>query len=138
MEKKELISLYQQHPNVSLIRAFLREENDSTLHLNGLLGSSASLLLACLESDQKNTRVILLNDREEAAYFFNDLSNLLGNQYVYYFPSSYKRSIRMQQLDKDNVMSRTEVLNRMASRNRKALVITYPEALLEKVVSKKG
>jgi len=112
-------------------------DNHSTLHLNGLLGSSAALVLACLENSQKNTRVILLNDREEAAYFFNDLSNLLGNQYVYYFPSSYKRSIRMQQLDKDNVMLRTEVLKRMASRNRKALVVTYPEALLEKVVSRK-
>ncbi len=78
-----------------------------------------------------------MNDQEEAAYFFNDLSNLLGSQYVYYFPSSYKRSIRMRQLDRDNVMLRTEVLNRMASRNRKALVVTYPEALLEKVVSKK-
>ena len=137
VDKKELISLYNQHPNVSLIRDFLFEDKDSTLHLNGLLGSSSALLLASLETDQKNTRLILLNDREEAAYFFNDLSNLLGEQYVYYFPSSYKRSLRMQQLDKDNVMLRTEVLNRMASRNRKALVVTYPEALLEKVVSKR-
>jgi len=137
VEKRDLISLYQSHPNISRIRAFLREDKSKTLHLNGLLGSVAPLLLAALEEDQKNTRVILLNDREEAAYFFNDLNNLLENQYVYYFPSSYKRSLRMQQLDKDNVMLRTEVLNRMASRNRKALVVTYPEAILERVVSKK-
>lgn len=78
-----------------------------------------------------------MNDREDAAYLFNDLSNLLDNQYVYYFPSSYKRAIRMQQLDKDNVMLRTEVLNRLASRNHKALILTYPEAILERVVSKK-
>jgi len=137
VEKTELIALYSAHPNVEGIRAFLHTEPRKTLHLNGLLGSSAALLFAAFEEEQKNTRVILLNEREEAAYFFNDLSNLVGNQYVYYFPSSYKRSIRMQQLDKDNVMLRTEVLNRMASRNRKALVVTYPEALLEKVVSKK-
>lgn len=137
MDKKDLISLYQSHPNISRIRAFLHEEKSKTLHLNGLLGSSAALVLAALEEDQKNTRVILLAEREEAAYFFNDLSNLLESEYVYYFPSSYKRSLRLQQLDKDNVMLRTEVLNRMASRNRKALVITYPEALLERVVSKK-
>ncbi|MBT3747565.1 MAG: transcription-repair coupling factor [Bacteroidetes bacterium] len=138
MEKRDLISLYQTHPNIERIRAFLHEDQSKTLHLNGLLASSSPLLFAALEEDQKNTRLIMLNEREEAAYFFNDLTNLLGSQYVYYFPSSYKRSIRMQQLDKDNVMLRTEVLNRMASRNRKALVITYPEAILERVVSKKA
>ena len=147
MEAKDLISLYQVHPNISRIRAFLHEETSKTLHLNGLLGSAAPLLLAALEevsghpeekkNDRPQTRIIMLTEREEAAYFFNDLSNLLGNQYVYYFPSSYKRSLRMQQLDKDNVMLRTEVLNRLASRNHKAMVITYPEAILEKVVSKK-
>jgi len=137
VNKRELISLYESHPNISRIRAFLHENKSKALHLNGLLGSAAPLLLATLETDQKNTRVIMLNEREEAAYFFNDLTNLLESQYVYYFPSSYKRSLRMQQLDKDNVMLRTEVLNRMASRNRKALVITYPEAILERVVSKK-
>ena len=137
MDKNDLISIYRLHPNVHRIRAFLHEDNHNTLHLNGLLGSSPPLLLASLEPEQINTRLILLNDREEAAYFFNDLSNLLGNQYVYYFPSSYKRALRLQQLDKDNVMLRTEVLNRMAGRNRKALVVTYPEALIEKVVSKK-
>jgi len=135
MDKQDLIALYHSHPNISRIRAFLHKEGRKTLHLNGLLGSSAALLLAALESKPR-TRLILLNDREEAAYFFNDLTNLVGSQYVYFFPSSYKRSIRMQQLDKDNVMLRTEVLNRLASRNHRALIITYPEAILEKVVSK--
>ena len=137
MEKKELISLYNQHPNIEKIRDFLHGDNSNTMHLNGLLGSSPALLLASLDSDHYNTRLILMNDREDAAYLYNDLSNLLGNQYVYYFPSSYKRAIRMQQLDKDNVMLRTEVLNRLASRNHKALILTYPEAILERVVSKK-
>ena len=137
MDKNELISIYRSHPNISNIRDFLHEPNANTLHLNGLLGSSPALLLASLEADNKGTRLILMNDREEAAYLYNDLTNLLGEQYIYYFPSSYKRSIRMQRLDKDNVMLRTEVLNRLASRNHRALILTYPEAILEKVVSKK-
>ncbi len=81
MDGNDLISLYQQHPNVERIRAFLHEERSKTLHLNGLLGSSAAMVLAALEEGQKNTRVIMLNEREEAAYFFNDLTNLLGNPY---------------------------------------------------------
>ncbi len=181
MDKNELIALYHSHPNISRIRAFLHQDGRKTLHLNGLLGSSAPLLLAALDggeagsrdsghrdsglrdsglrdsglresglresgsgnqgsgeagSRESQVRLILLNDREEAAYFFNDLSNLLGQQYVYFFPSSYKRSLRMQQLDKDNVMLRTEVLNRLAGRNRRAMIVTYPEAILERVVSK--
>ena len=137
LDKKDLISLYCKHPNIKGIREFLHYGEKRTLHLNGLLGSSPSLVLSCLESDQKNTRIILLNDREEAAYMFNDLTSLLGKQYVYYFPSSYKRSIRMQKLDKDNVMLRTEVLNRLSSRNHKAVIVTYPESIIEKVVTRK-
>jgi transcription-repair coupling factor (superfamily II helicase) len=136
MKSADLIGLYTVHPNVIRMRDFFRQTADKTLHLNGLTGSSPALVLAALGQELRQSRMILLAEREEAAYFHNDLAHLIGEDHVYFFPSSYKRAIRMQQLDKDNILMRTEVLNKLATRNAKPLIVTYPEALLERVVSR--
>jgi transcription-repair coupling factor (superfamily II helicase) len=137
MKNADLISLWSIHPNLPRMRDFFASEKEKTLHLNGLTGSSPGVLLAALGSIQRQSRLIILAEREEAAYFHNDLAHLLGDDHVYFFPSTYKRAIRMQQVDKDNVLMRTEVLNKLATPNVKPLVVTYPEALLERVVSRK-
>ncbi|MFO7615960.1 MAG: transcription-repair coupling factor [Bacteroidales bacterium] len=137
MKASDLLSLYQQHPNLIRMLGFIESGENKTLHLNGLSGSSSALMLAALSQINRQARLILLAEREEAAYFFTDLTHLLGEENVYFFPSSYKRSIRMQQIDKDNILMRTEVLNKLATRNNRPLVVTYPEALLERVVSRK-
>ncbi|MFH0761301.1 MAG: transcription-repair coupling factor [Bacteroidota bacterium] len=136
MKISDLIGLYSAHPNLPRMVEFLKAHQDKTLHLNGLTGSSPALLLAALNQQSRQTRLILLAEREEAAYFHNDLANLIGEDHVYFFPSSYKRAIRMQQIDKDNILMRTEVLNKLATRNAKPLIVTYPEAILERVVSR--
>jgi transcription-repair coupling factor (superfamily II helicase) len=137
MKNTDLISLWSKHPNLSRMRDYFVSEKDKTLHLNGLTGSSAAMLLAALAPLHRQSRLIILAEREEAAYFHNDLAHLLGEDHVYFFPSSYKRAIRMQQIDKDNVLMRTEVLNKLNTPNVKPLIVTYPEALLERVVSRK-
>src|SRR3989339_1883630 len=124
MKPTDLIGLYSKHPNVLRMRDFFAQSEDKTLHLNGLTGSSATLVLAALSHDQRQSRLIILAEREEAAYFHNDLAHLLGEEHVFFFPSSYKRAIRMQQLDQDNLLLRTEVLNKLATRNAKPLIVT--------------
>jgi len=136
MKISDLTGLYSDHPNLAGIVEFFQKEHDKTLHLNGLTGSSPALLLAALNRKIRQTRLVILAEREEAAYFHNDLANLIGEEHVYFFPSSYKRAIRMQQTDKDNVLLRTEVLNKLVTRNARPLIVTYPEALLERVVSR--
>jgi transcription-repair coupling factor (superfamily II helicase) len=137
MKNTDLIAFWSKHPNLSRMRDFFVSERDKTLHLNGLTGSSPAVLLAALAPVHRQSRLIILAEREEAAYFHNDLAHLLGEDHVFFFPSTYKRAIRMQQIDKDNVLMRTEVLNKLNTPNVKPLIVTYPEALLERVVSRK-
>ncbi len=137
MKNTDLISFWSKHPNLLRMRDFFASEKDKTLHINGLTGSSPSVILAALAPLYRQSRLIILAEREEAAYFHNDLAHLLGDEHVFFFPSSYKRAIRMQQIDKDNVLMRTEVLNKLNTPNVKPLIVTYPEALLERVVSRK-
>ena len=137
MKNTDLISLWSNHPNLLRMRDFFVSEKEKTLHLNGLTGSSPAVLLAAMAPLYRQSRMIILSEREEAAYFHNDLAHLLGDDHVFFFPSSFKRAIRMQQVDKDNILMRTEVLNKLSTPNVKPLIVTYPEALLERVVSRK-
>ena len=83
------------------------------------------------------TYLIILNDKEEAAYLLNDLEQLLGNKNVLFYPGSYRRPYQLDETDNANVLLRSEVLNRINSRKKPAVIVTYPEALFEKVVTKK-
>lgn len=79
--------------------------------------------------------MIVLNDREEAAYFLNNLENLRDENPPLYFPSSYKKSFQIEELDNANVLMRAEVLGRL-NRGSNTLVVTYPDAICEKVVTR--
>ena len=83
------------------------------------------------------TYLIILNDKEEAAYLLNDLEQLLGNKNVLFYPGSFRRPYQIDETDNANVLLRSEVLNRINSRKKPAVIVTYPEALFEKVVTKK-
>jgi len=80
--------------------------------------------------------MVLLPDKESAAYFFNDLQQFLGER-VYFFPSSFKRGFQTGIKDNQGLLSRTEVLNKLNSRSWKFILVSYPEAVSEKVVNKK-
>ena len=106
------------------------------LHLRGLVGSSRSLVAAAVFGHTVQTHLVLLPDKESAAYFFNDLQQILGDR-VYYFPSSFKRGFQAGIKDNQGLLSRTEVLNQLNGRARKFIIVSYPEAVSEKVVNKK-
>src|SRR5699024_103236 len=78
-----------------------------------------------------------LNDKEEAAYYLNDLEQLIGEENVLFYPGSYRRPYQLEETDNANVLLRAEVLNRLNSRKKPAVIVTYPDALFEKVVTKK-
>jgi len=81
--------------------------------------------------------LLLLNEKEEAAYYLNDLEQMIGANDVLFYPSSYRRPYQIEETDNANVLLRSEVLNRLNSRKKPALIVTYPEALFEKVVTRK-
>lgn len=103
-------------------------------HLKGLIGSSRSLLAAALSEKRTEPVVYVLNDREEAAYFYDDLINLQTKSQVSFFPASYKRSIHFDQPEQENIILRTEVLSQL-QQNIRLSIVTYPEALAEKVIT---
>ena len=98
-------------------------------------GSSYALIAASLFKANPNTHIIVLNDADEAAYLYSDLKQLLSTEEVFFFPSSFKKAIKLSQLDAANDILRTDVLNRLANTSSPVLVVSYPESLMQKVVS---
>ncbi|MGM0620510.1 MAG: transcription-repair coupling factor [Bacteroidota bacterium] len=105
------------------------------IHLQGIIGSAKTILTANLFQELQQNMVLLLNDREEAAYFYDDLNNLGLGEIALFFPSSYKRSIQYGQPEQENIVQRTETLNKLRDAETTNFVITYPEALIETVIS---
>lgn len=133
LEILKLTEKYERHPRV---RKFADKIKDTcALHIKGLIGSLDALFLAGTVKNTDKAHLLILSDKEEAAYFYNDANNLLPKEKVYFLSSSYKRSIQFSQEDPTNIILRTEVLNAVRN-NEKCVIVTYPEAIVEKVISK--
>ena len=134
MDIKELQHIYAAHPNTRALTAKLADDGIKTLYMAGMHASSAPLFFsACLEG-AGHTTVFILNDMEEAGYFYHDLVQINGEQDVLFFPSSYRRAIKYGQKDAGNEILRTEVLSRVQKGDH-VCIVTCPEAVAEKVVS---
>ncbi|WP_420378632.1 transcription-repair coupling factor [Gilvibacter sp.] len=112
-------------------------KNQARTTLSGLHGSAFSIVVAQLFKETDRPFLCVFNDKEEAAYHLNDLEQLVGEQDVLFFPGSYRRPYQIEETNNANVLLRSEVLNRINSRKKPALIVTYPEALFEKVVTRK-
>lgn len=110
---------------------------DAKINIKGLVGSSLSFAIESWFKKLDKTFLIIANEKEEAAYILNDLEELINEEDVLFYPSSYRRPYQIEDTDNANVLLRSEVLNRINSRKKPAIIITYPEALFEKVVTKK-
>ncbi|GHC43193.1 transcription-repair coupling factor [Ulvibacter litoralis] len=111
--------------------------SEPNITVSGLVGSSVSLVTASVFKTSEKPFLLIFNDKEEAAYHLNDLENLLGDQHVLFYPGSYRRPYQIEETDNANILLRSEVLNRINSRKKPSLIVTYPEALFEKVVTRK-
>jgi len=136
LERKDFRGLFRKHNLTSGLCRLLNTPGEK-VHLQGLVGSSRSILTCLLSEDIQKSFVICLNDKEEAAYFYDDLNTLAPEVPVLFFPSSYKRSVHYEAIEQENIILRTEVLNRLKTGNQ-LLIVTYPEALVEKVISGEG
>ena len=114
------------------------------ISLSGMLASSAAIAVSALSRSVSKIQLVVLNDKESAIYFCNDIENLLGEtdenfrrKHVLFYPTSYKRPYEPENTDNSNVLMRTEVLKRLSTRGKETIIVTYPEALTEKVVNRK-
>ncbi|MGG7034154.1 MAG: transcription-repair coupling factor [Flavobacterium sp.] len=110
---------------------------EKRLHLKGLIGSSLSFVIKSLFDKSDHPFLLILSDKEEAAYYLNDLEQMINTEDVLFYPGSYRNPYQIEETDNASVLLRAEVLNRINSRKKPALIVTYPEALFEKVVTKK-
>ncbi|WP_420537212.1 transcription-repair coupling factor [Flavobacterium lindanitolerans] len=110
---------------------------ENKIQLKGLIGSSLSFVVASLFEKSELPYLLILQDKEEAAYYLNDLEQLVGEEDVLFYPGSYRRPYQIEETDNASVLLRAEVLNRINSRKKPAVIVTYPEALFEKVVTRK-
>lgn len=133
----ELQQRYATHPNVEAISGLLKNPSVRTLFCGGLCASAASLFSSVLVQRGEFPFVFILGDLEEAGYFYHDLTQVLGTEKVLFFPSSFRRAIKYGQKDAANEILRTEVLSRLQKVEEGLCVVTYPDALAEKVVSRK-
>ena len=135
MEAKELLKLFQAHPVVRKITRRLSERPGIKIKLENGIGSIVSFVAASVEQEMKSLQLFVMNDKEEAAYFYNDLLTFFDEENVRFLPSSYRRVGNFEDKDNDSILVRTEVLNALTAK-QVSMVVTYTEALAEKVVSK--
>ena len=136
MTISELQNLYGEHPNMKGLASVLGNDSIKTIYLGGGHGSCLSLFFSAYIRKHPSVYVFILNDNEEAGYFYHDMVQANGDDDILFFPSSYRRAIKYGQKDAANEILRTEVLSRLEKKEG-VTVVTYPEALAEKVVSKK-
>lgn len=134
--KSAIKQLFSQAPQIGILREAIAQ-NEPLTTISGLPGSSLSFVLIALFEKSEAPFLLIFDDKEEAAYFLNDLEHFLGDTDVLFFPGSYRRPYQIEETDNANVLLRAEVLNRINSRRKPAVIVTYPDALFEKVVTRK-
>jgi transcription-repair coupling factor (superfamily II helicase) len=143
LSKQTIVNLYEQSPKLKQIVQALNKQK-TKLYLQHLAGSSLSFVISNSFKQLERPYLLICNDKEEAAYYLNDLEQILGNKNksasrddVLFYPGSYRRPYQIEETDNVNILLRSEVLNRINSRKKPAIIITYPDALFEKVVTKR-
>jgi len=141
---EDLIGKYLRDPRIIALSEALNNPKRSRFSLKGLVGSSRSFVTAAVFKQAQQVHMAILPDRETAAYFLNDLEQILGEssedsekKRILFFPSSFKKAVLSGSKDNQGLLLRTEVLNRLNTNAGSFFIVTYPEALAEKVVNRK-
>lgn len=135
MEIRELCNIFNNKTRLAAIKKLLTAKRNRVVSVDGLAGSSAAMLFARLPKLDA-PYLIIANDLDEAGYIYNDLCQINGEDSTLIFPSGYKRDIKYGQVDAPSEILRTEVLNQWYGNPNLQCVVTYPEALAEKVAAK--
>ena len=150
MEIQKLLGIYAKHAGVKALAKELQDKwltpagegknSPRTILLTGLQGSCAPLVFASLAERAPQVLgvpyVFVLNDEEEAGYFYHDLTQMLGDGQVLFLPSSFRRAVKFGQRNAGQEILRTEVLSRLSAGALPLFIVTHPEALAELVVTK--
>ena len=135
MNTKDLLQKYLSARVIGKLTSKLTSAGDRKYKLINNAGSVTPLLIGAMRITRPGIRIVVLNDREEAAYFYNDVVAFADEKQIAFLPSSYRRMVKEEEKDNDSVLVRTEVLSNLSNGTIDTL-ITFPEALAEKVVDR--
>jgi transcription-repair coupling factor (superfamily II helicase) len=138
LELAEFLHLYRSHPSLIGLKESVKVSGGKKISVSGLSGSASTVAFSVLREMISFQSLFILSDREEAAFFFDDLQVLGRENELLFFPSSYKRNIWHDHIDNENIILRTDVLNKLSVKEKNYLIVTYPEAIMEMVVSEEG
>lgn len=132
----QLLDLFRKdRRNRNLLEA-LQQHSPARVLLNGITGAQQAMAVAAAFLEQPRTHVLIASDKEQAAYLQNDLAGLLEQKPVLFFPDSFKRPAHFEEINSTQTLERADSVNRIATADKAGLVVvTYPEALLERVVA---
>ncbi|NMC36858.1 MAG: transcription-repair coupling factor [Bacteroidales bacterium] len=138
MKEFVLTDRFNSHPGLADLLEAINSPAAGGILVSGLTGSSKALAVSGIFRETQLIHLIISAEKEDAAYFYNDLVSLVGEDSVFFFPSTYKRSVLYEQTEPANIVLRTEVLNHLSSGKHKGIIVTYPESLMEKVISRRN
>jgi transcription-repair coupling factor (superfamily II helicase) len=137
LRASDFLNIYRADGLVKTIAAGIHTSKQNAIRIKGISGSLDAILIATTFKLHPRDYVIVLQDREEAGYLQNDLQNLLERE-VFLFPMSYKRPYEYTDVENANILMRAEILNKLANKTSAEIILTYPEALSEKVINKRS
>jgi transcription-repair coupling factor (superfamily II helicase) len=136
METKKFLSLFRENTRIEKTAQALADKQ-ARIHWKGMVGSSRSICAAAVADQVPGNHIFILSDKEEAAYFLNDIEGLFPeNKRILFYPASYRVPYQYEDTDNANVVARAEALERI-SQGANTWIITYPQALFEKIPTKK-
>jgi len=131
----KLVAALEKNERVDALSQSILLPNNQ-INISNLAGSALSFAISGAFKKSELPFLVILTDKEEAAYYLNDLEQLIGDKNVLFYPDSYRRPYQIEETNNANILLRAEVLNHINSRKKPALILSYPEALFEKVVTK--
>lgn len=139
MKIRDFVKIYEADPLVLLLAHRLKEQPFGRTALKGLSGSMDAAIVAALWHLAKQPMLLIMNDKDEAGYFQSDLNHLLETKDAALFPASYKKPYQFLEIDNANILERAEVLSHISAHpNTPFLLVTYPDALAEKVINRRS
>ena len=127
MDISELLKTYGKSQHTEALRRMMGDASIMTGYVKGCVGSAAAMLFASVADKADGVCLFVLDDAEQAGYFYHDLTQMLGNKDVLFFPSSYRRRTKYGQRDAANEILRTEVMGRLLERNKVSAADSGPD-----------
>ncbi|MFA8449783.1 MAG: transcription-repair coupling factor [Bacteroidales bacterium] len=142
MKTEFFLDIYKKHPKVQELSELL-DKKSKRIFAENLKGSARAAVISASLVKQKGIHLVVIPEKEQAAYFCNDLENIFqerdadySKKKILFYPTSYQRPYEIEKIDNANVLLRTEVLSRVQNSTKMTVVVTHPEALSEKVITK--